>query len=189
MRADARANRDRLLEAAARAFARDGADASLKAIAKDAGVGIGTLYRRFPTRESLVEAIYHDETARLCSAADELLRELPAVEALRVWMDRFAELMATKHAMADALRAVLTSEPDRMRTRRSLADAVAVLLAAGVEQGTIRSDVDAMDVLLGIGGMILIAGDTDTGLVGRLLDILTDGLRRTAADARRPPAS
>jgi AcrR family transcriptional regulator len=187
VRADAKANRDRLLEAAARAFARDGADASLKAIAQDAGVGIGTLYRRFPTRESLVEATYHNETARLCAAAGELLGTMPPLAALRAWMDRFADLMATKHAMADALRAVLTSAPDRLRTRQELADAIGSLLAAGVAEGTVRSDLDSMDVLLGIGGLTLIA--EDRALLGRLLDVFTAGLRQPAADARRRPAS
>ncbi|MDT7625493.1 MAG: hypothetical protein QOF99_6394, partial [Pseudonocardiales bacterium] len=133
LRADARVNRDRLLDAAARAFARDGAEASLKAIAKDAGVGIGTLYRRFPTRERLVEATYRNETARLCAAAPDLLRVRPAAEALRVWMDHFVDFLATKRGMADALRAVLVADGElRMQTRDLLTDALATLLTAGI---------------------------------------------------------
>src|ERR1700712_1891584 len=151
LRADAKANQDRILLAAASAFARHGAEASLKAIAQDAGVGIGTLYRRFPTRELLVEATYRNEVAQICAWVTGLLRTSPAVEALAIWMDRFLDFLATKHGMAQALRAVLAAEEGlRQRTRESLTDALAVLLSAGVEQRTIRSDVDPADVLMSI---------------------------------------
>src|SRR3954466_8453911 len=89
LRADARRNRDRLLAVAVRAFSTDGPEVTLEAVAREAGVGIGTLYRHFPTREALVEAAYRSELLRLCSAADELVSELPGDEALRTWMDRF----------------------------------------------------------------------------------------------------
>jgi AcrR family transcriptional regulator len=178
LRADAQLNHDRLLDAAARAFARDGSEASLKAIAKDAGVGIGTLYRRFPTRERLVEATYRNETARLCAAAPELLESLPAADALRTWMDRFVDYMATKHGMADALRAVLVTEGDRMQTRDLLTDALETLLAAGITDETIRPDLDPNDVLMSLGGITLIAGDPGQhDLARRLLDLLMDGLK------------
>jgi AcrR family transcriptional regulator len=178
LRADAQANHDLLLGAAAQAFARDGSEASLKAIAKDAGVGIGTLYRRFPTREQLVEATYRSEVARLCAAAPELLETLAPTAALRAWMDRFVDFMATKNAMADVLRTVLVSETDRMATRALLADALASLMAAGIAEGTVRADLDPMDVLMGLGGVTLIAGRPDQReLAGRLLDLLMAGLR------------
>lgn len=184
LRADAQDNHDRLLDAAARAFARDGVETSLKAIAQDAGVGIGTLYRRFPTRETLVEATYRNEVARLCAAAPELLDTLSSVDALRTWMDRFVDFMSTKHAMADALRAVLASQDDIMKTRGLLAGALTALISAGVAEQTIRADVAASDVLMSLGGVTLIAGELDQrDLAGRLLDLLMDGLRR------RPPAS
>jgi AcrR family transcriptional regulator len=178
LRADAQQNQDRLLDAAASAFARDGSGASLKAIAQDAGVGIGTLYRRFPTRERLIEATYRNETARLCAAAPELLENLPATQALRSWMDRFVDYMATKHAMADALHAVLVTDGDlRMQTRDLLTEALATLMAAGVADGAIRPDVDPNDVLMGLGGVTLIAGDPGQhDLAHRLLDLLIDGL-------------
>lgn len=178
LRADARFNQDLLLRAAAQAFARDGADASLKVIAKEAGVGIGTLYRRFPSRGHLVEATYRNETARLCAAAPELLRTSSAVDALRGWMDRFVEYIATKHGMADALQAVLVADGDlRMRTRDLLTEALTTLMAAGVAQLSIRSDVDPDDVLMALGGVTLIAGDPERrDLAGRLLDLLMDGL-------------
>src|SRR5258708_5683395 len=109
LRADARRNRDRLLEAAVRAFSADGPDATLDAIAKEAGVGIGTLYRHFPTREALVEAAYRNELDRLCDPVPELLEAVPADEALRTWMDRFVDYMTTKRGMADALRWLIAS--------------------------------------------------------------------------------
>ncbi|MDI5963360.1 helix-turn-helix domain-containing protein [Streptomyces sp. SL13] len=179
MRADARLNHDRILDAAALAFARDGSEASLKAIAKDAGVGIGTLYRRFPTRETLVEATYRSETAKLCSAATELLADSPPDRALRGWMDRFVDYMAAKHGMADALRAVLTAEGDlRMRTRDMLTEALGTLLSAGAADGSLRSDLATNDVLMGLGGITLIAGEPDRReLAHRLLDLLLDGIR------------
>jgi AcrR family transcriptional regulator len=184
LRADAQMNHDRLLDAAARAFASEGVGASLKAIAQDAGVGIGTLYRRFPTREILVEATYRNEVARLCAVAPELLAASPATEALRTWMDSFVDFMATKQGMADVLRVVLVSPADIMQTRTLLADALATLLTAGAAEETLRSDLDPMDVLMGLGGVTLIAGESgERDLAGRLLDLLMDGLRY------RPPAS
>src|SRR5713226_1301780 len=109
MRADAQRNRARLLEAAVRAFSQDGPEVTLDAIARDAGVGIGTLYRHFPTREALIEAAYRSELARLCDAVPELLRARPPDDAMRAWMDRFVDYMTTKRGMAGALRAVIAS--------------------------------------------------------------------------------
>lgn len=184
LRADARLNHERLLAVAATAFAREGAGASLKAIAAEAGVGIGTLYRRFPTRETLVEAVYRNEVARLCDAADGLLAKYEPIPALRAWMERFVDFMAAKHGMADALRVVLASEDDRMRTRFLLRDAIGVLLAAGEASGDIRPGLDAYDVLMGLGGIALIAqGQRALGL--RLLDLMLDGVRATTSV--RPP--
>ena len=188
LRADARLNHDRVLEAAGRAFARDGEDASLKAIAKDAGVGIGTLYRRFPNRELLVEATYRSESAKLCAAAPALLEAMPAAEATRMWMDSFLDYLATKRGMAGALHAVLTEDDDlRMKTRGLLIDAMATLLAAGVAEGTIRPDADPTVVVMGLGGVALIAGQPDQRDLARdLLDLLMDGLRyRAPAAAER----
>ncbi|HEY5396977.1 MAG TPA: helix-turn-helix domain-containing protein [Trebonia sp.] len=179
LRADAQVNHDRVLEAAGRAFARDGEDASLKAIAKDAGVGIGTLYRRFPTRELLVEATYRSESAKLCSAAPALLETMPAADATRRWMDGFLDYLAAKRGMAGALHAVLTDDDDlRMKTRGLLFDAMATLLSAGLAEGTIRPDVNAKVVVMALGGVALIAGQPDQRDLARdLLDLLMDGLR------------
>ena len=176
LRADARRNRDRLLEVAIRAFSQDGPDVPLDAIAREAGVGIGTLYRHFPTREALVEAAYRTELDRLCDAAPVLLAELPPEQALRVWMDRFVDYMTTKRGMADALKALIASggNPYAHSRDRMLA-AVESLLGAGIAAGTVRPDVAAADVLAGLSGVTLAAGGRDQA--GRLLDLLADALR------------
>jgi AcrR family transcriptional regulator len=186
LRADAQLNQDRLLEAAAAAFARDGADTSLKGIAKEAGVGIATLYRRFPTRELLIESVYTNETAKLCASAATLLETSSPLLALRSWMDQFVDYMWTKHGMISALRSVLVAEDDIMYTRGLLADAIATLIAAGARDNSIRDDVAGYDVLMALGGITLIAGDPDQRELGsRLLDLLIDGLSVTAG---RPAA-
>jgi AcrR family transcriptional regulator len=187
VRADARRNRERLLEAAVSAFASDGADVTLEAIAKTAGVGIGTLYRHFPTREALVEAAYRQELARLCDVVPGLLRSLPADEATRVWMDRFIDYMTTKRYMAGALQAVIASGGDPYaESRARLIGAITTLLAAGNSAGTIRADVEPNDVLLALSGVSLAAGSPDQReQASRLLDLLVDGLRHQASGPAR----
>ncbi|MFC6023719.1 TetR/AcrR family transcriptional regulator [Plantactinospora solaniradicis] len=182
LRADAQRNRDRLLDAAVRAFSREGPEVTLDAIAKDAGVGIGTLYRHFPTREALVEAVYRNELDRLCDAAAELLRSMPPDEAIRTWMDRFIDYMTTKRGMADALRALIASGGDPYaHTLDRMTAAISSLLAAGAAAGTIRSDVEPGDVLASIGGISLAIGELGRrDQAGRLLDLLMDGLRYRA---------
>lgn len=177
LRADARRNRDRLLDSAARAFAATGGpDVALEAIAKDAGVGIGTLYRHFPTRDALVEAVYRNELARLCDAAPDLLREQPAEHALRAWMDRFVSYMATKRGLADALRAMVGDGGNPFaQSRARLLAALGSLLTAGAEAGSVRADVAAEDVLASLSGLTLVATEPDQAT--RLLDLLMDGLR------------
>jgi AcrR family transcriptional regulator len=179
MRADAQENQDRILEAAARVFTVDGADTSLKAIAKAAGVGIGTLYRRFPAREDLIEATYRSETARLAGSADELLGTLPPDAALREWMDRFVDYTLTKNGMAEALSAILASRTGlRMHSRDLLRTAIDRMLRAASDAGTLRSDVPADDVMMAVGGVTLIAGhEHQRDLASRLLDLVMAGLR------------
>ena len=179
LRADALRNRERLLDAAVRAFSQAGAEVTLDAIAKDAGVGIGTLYRHFPTREGLVEAAYRNELEKLCDSAGELLGQLPPVEATRTWMDRFIDYVSTKREMADALRLVIAAGTNPYaQSRDLLLAAVTRLLAAGAATGTIRSDVEPADVLAGLSGVSLAAGGRDQrDQARRLLDLLMDGLR------------
>ncbi|MFC4120672.1 TetR/AcrR family transcriptional regulator [Nonomuraea zeae] len=184
IRADARANEDKLLAAAALAFARDGAAATLKQIAKDAGVGIATLYRRFPTREELVDATYRYETARLAARTADLLGELPADQALRAWMSQVLDYLVTKHGMADTLKALLQSD-ERLssQTREQLTAAIEELRLAGIVQGVIRDDVPSADILMGLAGVTLAAGAAHQRVQAeRLLDLLMDGLTR--ADGR-----
>lgn len=179
LRADARRNRDRLLEAAVRAFAQGAPGVTLDSIAKEAGVGIGTLYRHFPTREALVDAAYRNELARLCDAAAELLDRLPPDEALRAWMDRFVDYTATKRGMSDALRAVIASGGNPYaESRRGLLAAITMLLEAGGEAGAVRTDIAPADVLASMSGISLAAGEpAKRDQAGRLLDLLMDGLR------------
>jgi AcrR family transcriptional regulator len=190
LRADAQRNRDRLLEAAVRAFSRDGAEATLDAIAKDAGVGIGTLYRHFPTREALVEAAYRNELDRLCDAAADLLDTLPPDQALRAWMDRFVVYMSTKRDMADALRALIAAGGNPFaHSRDRMLAAIGDLLAAGAEAGTVRADIAPGDVLANLGGFALTAGEpVQRDLAGRLLDLLMDGLRYNSGAVAAPVA-
>lgn len=176
LRADARRNRERLLEVAVEAFSTPGRDVSLEAIAKGAGVGIGTLYRHFPTREALVEAAYRSEVARLCDAVPGLLAVAAPEAALRTWMDRFVDYMTAKRGMLDTLRAIIASGGDPFaETKSRLRTAVAELLAAGVEAGTLRADVEPEDVLAAVSGVTL--STADRAQAHRLLDLIMDGLR------------
>jgi AcrR family transcriptional regulator len=183
VRADARRNRDRLLDAAVGAFTSNEADVTLDAIAKTAGVGIGTLYRHFPTRDALVEAAYRQELAHLCDAVPGLLRSLPPDKATRAWMDRFIDYMTTKRYMAGALQAVIASGGNPYaESRGRLIAAITTLLDAGISAGTLRSDVDPNDVLVALSGVSLAAGAPDQReQAGRLLDLLVDGLRHHAS--------
>ncbi|KAB8180104.1 TetR/AcrR family transcriptional regulator [Microbispora catharanthi] len=183
LRADARRNRERLLDVAVRAFSQDGPDVTLDAIAKEAGVGIGTLYRHFPTREALIEAAYRNELAKLCDAAAELAEAMPPDVAMRTWMDRFVDYLATKRGMADALRAVIASGANPYaHSRDRLLGAIGTLLDAGGRAGTLRRDVTAEDVLTGVNGICLAAGEpAQREQAGRLLDLLMDGLRHEAS--------
>jgi len=180
LRADARRNRDLLLEAAVAAFSRDpDTEVTLDAIAKAAGVGIGTLYRHFPTREALVEAAYRNELGKLCDSAGDLLATLPPDRAVRAWMDHFVDYMTTKRGMAAALRAVIASGGDPFaQSRTRMVAAITSLLTAGAAAGTIRSDVDPADLLTSLSGVTLAAGEpAQRDQAGRLLDLLLDALR------------
>lgn len=178
LRADAARNRDRLLAAAVRAFAED-SDVTLDAIAKAAGVGIGTLYRHFPTREALVDAAYQNELARLCDAVASLQGEMPPDAALRAWMDRFIDYMTNKRGMLDALRALMASGGNPFaRSRERLLTAITTLLDAGAAAGQLRSDVLPGDLLASLSGVSLAAGEPDQReQASRMLDLLMDGLR------------
>ena len=176
LRADARRNRERLLEVAAAAFgAADGSQVSLEAIARDARVGIGTLYRHFPSRDLLVEAVYRAELAEVAAAAAQLLEGHPPKVALRRWMDRYASFVAAKRGMAESLRAMVDSGAVQInQTHARIVGAVEMLLRAGVDDGCLRSDVLADDVVSSLLGIFMASGSPDQ--TGRMLDLLVAGV-------------
>jgi AcrR family transcriptional regulator len=184
-RADACRNRDRLLEVAAEAFALDGVDASLEKIAKTAGVGIGTLYRHFPNRDVLMEAVYRHNLDQLIADADELLATKPAAEALSEWMLRFPAYVATKKGLAAHLRTVVSADSDLFTSsQEKLRGAMQRMLDAAAAEGAIRPDADAGDVVRALAGVCMtgdMAGSPDQTC--RLAGLLMDGLRYGAPAA------
>ncbi|MDQ3093370.1 MAG: TetR/AcrR family transcriptional regulator, partial [Actinomycetota bacterium] len=138
-RADALRNRERLLAAALALFTEQGTDVSLEAVAREAGVGVGTLYRHFPTRDALVEAVYLSELDRLHEGAAELLAEHPPEEALARWMDQFVEYAATKRGMSGALQSVIASGRNPYsQSRTKLVEALTTLLDSARAAGAVR---------------------------------------------------
>jgi AcrR family transcriptional regulator len=185
LRADARQNREKLLAAAAELFAASGMEVSLQAVAHRAGVGIGTLYRHFPTRNALVEATYRNEVERLCDAAVELQRTRPPDVALAEWMDRFVTYVAAKRGMADALQSITASKPELYpSTRTQLLEAISSLLESAATSGAVRADVEPEDVLRAMNAVWLVTDEQDwQARAHRLLRLLMDGLRYGAGPA------
>jgi AcrR family transcriptional regulator len=179
-RGDARRNRERLLVAATEAFRDADEQVSLEAVAKRAGVGIGTLYRHFPTREDLVAAVYLSELDRLVASGAELLAAEPPDRALRAWMDRFVDWVAGKQGMVETLRAMFAGGAlVRSEMQARLVATIAAFLAAGAP---LREDVEAADVLRSLIGLVSVGGaGPDDSSLERTLDLLLDGLRRPAA--------
>jgi AcrR family transcriptional regulator len=188
MRADARRNRDAIFDAAVEVFGGQGVEASLEDIARRAGVGIGTLYRHFPTREALVFGIYNHEVELLSRSAPALAAELPADEALREWMRRFVRYAATKRGLVGMLRTMMQTDAKLFaQTRELIHDAAELLLVAAAEAGDIRGDISADDLMRSMGG-ICMANDQSGPPEGaaRLIDLVFDGLRYGAPGRRRP---
>jgi AcrR family transcriptional regulator len=186
-RADAVRNRQLLLAAAADAFAAGGADVPLEDIARNAGVGIGTLYRHFPTREALVEAVYRNEIDVLCERADELLETMPPDLALAEWMRLFVRHVATKKGMLSVLKPLLSSNPSFFdQTRGRATGAATKLLEAGVAAGTVRGDIDGADLIRAVGGICMSTDQERSEASERLVGLLFDGLRRGAAGSPTP---
>jgi AcrR family transcriptional regulator len=174
-RADARANREKLVAAARALFSEKSTSAPLEEVADRAGVGIGTLYRHFPTRQALLEAVYVDEVEAMARAASDLA-ELPPWEALSQWLHQYVGFAATKRALNEAL---METDPhsDVLRTCRT---AITVAGTALVERaqgaGVIRSDTDFMDVVRMVGGIAMVPTE-DPEQKKRLLELALDGLR------------
>ncbi|MFB7499071.1 TetR/AcrR family transcriptional regulator [Streptomyces sp. NPDC056161] len=177
-RADAQRNRARLLAAASELFVERGPDAPYIEIAKRAGVGVGTIYRHFPTREELIEAAYRSELDAVCAAADCLLRSLPPERALRAWMDRFIDYMTMKVGLGDAIRAVVAAGGNPfVHSRERLNAALAALLAATAAAGLTRPEVPADDVLMSLSGIAMAAGAPEQRKqAARMIDLLCRGL-------------
>ncbi|WP_326954779.1 TetR/AcrR family transcriptional regulator [Amycolatopsis sp. NBC_01286] len=178
-RADAARNRDQLLAVATRVFVTADAEPSMRAIAREAGVGIATLYRHFPTRESLVDAVYRDQVGRLTTGARELTGTLPPAAAMRRWMDLFGDWIATKNGMLDTLLAMIDAgEIAHAQTRTELLTAITTILDAGRAAGDLRADVTAEDIAASLIGIFTVAPRPEQeAKAGRLLDLLMDGLR------------
>ncbi|MGN6474216.1 MAG: TetR/AcrR family transcriptional regulator [Mycobacteriales bacterium] len=188
LRADAQRNRDKLVEVAAASFARDGIDTSLEEIARTAGVGIGTLYRHFPNRDVLLEAVFRRNVDDIAAQADELLETLPGDAALAEWMSRFVRYVATKKGLATHLKSVVSADAEIFAYSHSKMDGVMKrLVEAGQAEGTIRSDVDYHDVLKGLSGVCMMSdvpGWQDQAC--RISALLMDGLRYgVAAPAKK----
>ena len=180
-RSDATRNRERLLEAAKIVFSSGRPDASLEAVARRAGVGIGTLYRHFPTRETLFEAVYRREVDELSDYAERLKNECAPVDALRLWLHANVELVATKKGMLAAL-ALATHAPSELYAYSfdRLTKAVGALLHRAVVANDIRSDITPEDLIRALVGMCYMHDQAGwQANVLRLVDVFVDGLRIT----------
>lgn len=179
-RADAQRNRVLLLETAKAAFAEKGAGASLDEIARTAGVGTGTLYRHFPTRDALIEAVYRNETEQLAAAATRLAETEAPTAALREWLLLFVDYLATKRGMYEALNSIVggTSELYSTSTEQ-IKRAIAKLIDRAVVSGDIRLDIDPLDLLRALAGVTSTsAGPDGTQAARRMVDILIAGIQR-----------
>jgi AcrR family transcriptional regulator len=185
-RADALRNRERLLEAARNVFSAGGPEASLEAVAHKAGVGIGTLYRHFPTRESLFEAVYRREVQQLADLAERLKKETRPIEALRQWMHSVVKFVATKNGMSTALALTIAKDSDLVSySADRLTRAIGVLLEQAIVADDVRSDVGAEDLLRAIVGMCYTHEQPGWQKnVLRLVDIFIDGLRNRRTKRR-----
>lgn len=178
-RTDALRNRERILEVAKGAFTRHGADASLDDIAKQAVVGAGTLYRHFPTRDALIEAVYRSEVEKLAAAAPGFAATMSPVDALRAWMLLFVDYIAAKHIIAPALNSVAGGPSRIYEGSRSLVQgAIEELVKRAKRSGDVRRDVDASDLLRAVIGVSYVGSGGDwQQSARRLVDILIAGSR------------
>jgi len=179
LRADARRNREKLVEVAAAVFAEAGVETSLEDIARRAGVGIGTLYRHFPTREHLVEVVYRRELESLAAAAEDLAASHAPDAALEEWMRRFVGYIAAKRGMASSLKILMDSNASLFAEGSGiLRGAVERLLRAAADQGFIRNDIDTSDLLHALSSIYSLPASAEwRDRSNRLIGLLMDGLR------------
>lgn len=178
-RTDAQQNRERILEIAKQAFTRSGANASLDEIAKQAEVGPGTLYRHFPTRDALLEAVYRSEVEKLAGAERKFAESAPPIEALRAWMLLFVDYIATKKIIAPALNAMVGGPSKMIEASHALIhEALHALVNRAIKTGDIRRDLDPMDLLRALVGVAYVPASPDwQQSARRLVDILITGSR------------
>ena len=175
-RADAQRNYDKLLAAAAEVFTEHGSEASLEEIARRAGVGIGTLYRNFPTRQALLEAVYIGEVEEMAAAASRL-DDLEPWEALRAWLHQYVRFAGTKRALADAMLATMDKDSEVFTScKAAIMDAGGLLLRRAQEAGVVREDTDVSDMVRMVAGIAAVPV-ADPGQIERILDVALDGLR------------
>ena len=178
-RADARRNYDKVIVAAREAFTEMGAETSLEEVARRAGVGIGTLYRNFPNRQALLEAVYVEEVGRLCAGVEDL-EDLGPWNALATWLRRLAGYMAAKQALAGALMEYVDRDAPLFQTcRASMYAAGEPLLARAQAAGEARADIDLAGIMQLVMGVAKVPS-TQPGLVEHLLEVVLDGLRSRA---------
>jgi AcrR family transcriptional regulator len=178
-RTDAQRNRERILEVAKEAFARSGASTSLDDIAKQAGVGAGTLYRHFPTRDALLEGVYRTEVEKLAAAERKFAQSMPPIEALRAWMLLFVDYIATKQITAPALNTIVGG-PSKVyeASRAQITGAIHALVKRAIESGDIRRDLEPFDLLRALIRVSNVASSPDwQQSARRLVDILITGSR------------
>lgn len=178
-RADAQRNRERVLEVAKQAFTRYGANASLDDIAKDARVGAGTLYRHFPTRDALIEAVYRTEVEKLAAAERKFAEAMPPIEALRAWMLLFVDYIEAKHIIAPALNTYVGG-PSKLyeSSRTQISGAINALVKRAIKSGDLRKDLEPFDLLRALIGVSSVASSPDwQQSAKRLVDILITGSR------------
>lgn len=178
-RADAQRNRERILEVAKQAFTRSGVDISLDDVARQAGIGAGTLYRHFPTRDALLEAVYRSGVEKLAAAEREFAAAMPPVEALRAWMRLFVDYMAAKQIIAPALNTIVGG-PSKLfeATGVQIKGAINRLVERAIKSGDIRPDLDPLDLLRALVGVSNVASSPDwEQSAKRLVDILILGSR------------
>jgi AcrR family transcriptional regulator len=178
-RADAQRNRERILEIAKKEFTKAGANASLEEIAKKAGVGPGTLYRHFPTREDLLVAVYRSEMEKLAAAERRLADTLPPVEALRAWLLLFVDAVETKHIISPVLN-TLVGDPKKVfeAFHGQIHEALRALVKRAIKSGDIRKDLDPIDLLRALIGVANVSTSPDwPQSARRLVDILIQGAR------------
>jgi AcrR family transcriptional regulator len=177
LRADAQRNYDRLIESARATFTEVGGDAPLEEVARRAGVGIGTLYRHFPSRLALLESVYRDDVDRLCELARTLVSERDPWDAMEEWLSEFSAYAATKRVLFQEISQVVGKDAEVFtHSRAVIAEAADLTIGGAQRAGVVRSDIEVSDVTRLVGGCTMMPG-ADAEQQRRMLHLVLDGLR------------